>query len=335
MGRASDMLVEAEEIFRGIDSLTSGENNLGKLSLDQLEKHFKGSVTDSLDIRKIANVANVVRNATGANLNLGGIANIADCVKNLDDLLIEKVKQEVMNKILETDTAQEIVEKLGEISAIAKEGGNLLRQADEIKEKSLAELLVDAKNAGLLDKVKIIKDINDKFGGVVDNLNDIISKLNSFNPCNMLNVSGGGTTLPPPLQIGPRAAPAHPDPGPVIIFNKIIEKTKGDFMDHTNRAGDLIEGIYSETDLESDPSYGSMLTALNSFYYGVKSEAITGGESELKEKSEMEIQRIVDSKRDEWSGDLLNEFKERATNVSNLIVADVSVLQADDKLRNA
>lgn len=328
-------LEDGIKIIQGINTLTSGENNLGKLGLGQLEDQLGGSVTDSLDIRKVANIQNVFRNVTGANLNLGGIANIADCVKNLDDLLIEKVKQEVMGEILETDTAQEIVEKLGEISAIAKEGVKILQLINELKEKTLAELLVDAKNAGLLDKIKIIKDINDKFGGVVNNLNDIIANLNSFNPCNMLNISGGGTTLPPPLQIGPRAAPAHPDPGPVIVFNGTREKIKGDFMFHTHRAGDLIEGIYSETDLESDPSYGSMQTALNSFYYGVKGEAITHGETELKEKSEREVQRIIDSKREEWSGDILNEFKERATNVSNLIVADVSVLQADAELRNA
>ncbi len=315
------------KIQRAIDTLTSGENNLGKLGLGQLEDQLGGSVTNSLDISKVANIQNVVRNVTGANLNLGGIANIADCVKNLDDLLIEKVKQEVMSKILETDTAQEIVEKLGNISAIAKEGGNLLRKAGELKEKSLAELLVDARNAGLLDKVKIIKDINDKFGNVVDNLNDIISNLNSFDICGMTNYKSGVALSPATNVSTETPLPLKPFE-PLLRFNQQEREFNSEFNLHTYNAGKIIS---EKANLNPTPANESMLTALQSFYYRLKDSAIKNSSA----NPVGEIERIISSKRDEWPGETLDEFRRRAGLVTNQIANDVGVLRAHNNINDS
>lgn len=308
------------KIQRAIDSLTSGENNLGKLGLGQLENQLGGSVTNSLDISKVANIQNKVRNITGANLDLGGIANIADCVKNLDDLLIERVKQEVMGKILETDSAQEIVEKLGDISALAKEAGNLLRKAGELKEKSLAELLVDARNAGLLDKVKIIKDINDKFGDVVDNLNDIIANINSFDICSMTNYKTG-VALPPASRVSTETPIPFKPFQPLLRFNKQEQEINSDYKIHTYNAGRIIS---EKANLDSTPENQAMLTSLQGFYYRMK-DVIVGGSSA---SASNEIERIISTKRDEWSGETLDEFRRRASSVTNQITKDAGVLRA-------
>ena len=324
--RGFDKLVKVQT---AIDTLTSGENNLGKIGLGQIEDQLDGSVTDSLDIRKVANIQNVVRNATGANLNLGGIANIADCVKNLDDLLIERVKQEVMGKILETDTAQEIVEKLGEISDIAKEGGNHLRKAAELKEKSLAELLVDAKNAGLLDKVKIIKDINDKFGGVVNGLNDIISKLGSFDICNMTNFNQSGVALPPSAKVVTDVPIPNPEFEPLMDIDQSSIDTQNEFNDHTFR----IKSIIGKEGVSQTPAGRSMLTALQDFYYIAQGKSFEGLSSDFEDEMNREIQRTIDVKRDEWSGEILNEYKTRSKTVISQINEDSSTLYRYNKLR--
>jgi len=319
-----DILVK---IQRAIDTLTSGENNLGKLGLGQLENQLGGSVTNSLDISKVANIQNKVRNITGANLNLGGIANIADCVKNIDDLLIERVKQEVMGKILETDSAQEIVEKLGDISALAKEGGNLLRLADELKEKSLAELLVDARNAGLLDKVKIIKDINDKFGDVVDNLNDIIANINSFDICSMTNYKTG-VALPSASKVSTETPIPLKPFEPLLRFNKQEREINSEYNRHTYNAGRIIS---EKANLELTPANQSMLTALQSFYYRMKDSAIRGSSADPN----AEIERIVSTKRDEWPGETLDEFKRRAGLVTNQLISDTGVLRAHNNINDS
>ena len=322
-----DILVK---IQRAIDTLTSGENNLGKLGLGQLEDQVGGSVTNSLDISKVANIQNKVRNITGANLNLGGIANIADCVKNLDDLLIERVKQEVMGKILETETAQEIVEKLGDISAIAKEGGNLLRKVAELKEKSLAELLVDAKNAGLLDKVKIIKDINDKFGDVVDNLNDIIANINSFDICSMTNYKTG-VALPPASKVSTETPiPLKPFES-LLRFNQQEREINSEYKIHTYNAGKIIS---EKADLAPTPENQAMLTTLQGFYYRMK-DVIVGLSGGSSASASNEIERIISTKRDEWPGATLDEFRRRASLVTNQITRDAGVLRAHKNINDS
>ena len=324
--RGFDKLVEVQ---RAIDTLTSGENNLGKIGLGQIEDQVGGSVTDSLDISKIANIQNVVRNVTGANLNLGGIANIADCVKNLDDLLIEKVKQEVMGKILETETAQEIVEKLGDISTIAKQGGNLLRQAADLKEKSLAELLVDAKNAGLLDKVKIIKDINDKFGGVVGNLNDVISNLGSFDICNMTNLNQSGSALPPSAKVNTEEPIPLPVFEPLVTIDHEAIETQNRFNDHTFR----IKSIIGSEGLPETPGSRSMMVALQDFYYLGQNKAYSGLENDFADVMEQELQRTIATKQDEWPAETLNEYKIRSRSVIDVIETDAEHLRIYRKLK--
>jgi hypothetical protein len=46
-------------------------------------------------------------------------------------------------------------------------------------------------------------------------------------------------------------------------------------------------------------------------------------------KADREIETIVENKRDEWSGDILNEFKARAESVTAHVIADESILGQD------
>ena len=107
------------------------------------------------------------------------------------------------------------------------------------------------------------------------------------------------------------------------------------FIDHKDTAGDLIEGVYNNTDLKDDPSYGSLLTSLNTHYYAFKNEVSVNGTLGFEEKADREIERIIDIQRDEWSGDILNEFKARAESIRDLVIADAAILQEDYARRNS
>ena len=317
-----DKLVQVQ---RAIDTLTSGENNLAKLGVSSIEDQV-GSVSDDLDISEIANIQNIVRNTTGANLDLGGIFNAADCLKNIDDLLIERVKQKTMDMILETETAQEMVQRIGDISDIAKQGGNIMRKANELKEKSLAELVVDARNAGLLDRIGIIKKINDQFGGVVDNLNDVIANLNSFDICGMTNYKSG-VALPPASKVSNEAPLPLKPFEPLLRFNQQEREINSDYKIHTYNAGKIIS---EKGNLDLTPSNQSMLTALQSFYYRMKDSAIRNSDADPAG----EIERIISSKRDEWPGETLDEFRRRASLVANQIGSDIGVLRAHNNIND-
>jgi hypothetical protein len=322
--RDLDKLVQVQ---RAIDTLTSGENNLAKLGVSSIEEQV-GSVSDDLDVSRIANIQNVVRNTTGANLDLGGIFNAADCLKNIDDLLIERVKQKAVDMLLETESAQEMLQKMGDISDIAKQAGNVIRQANELKEKSLAELVVDARNAGLLDRIGIIKKINDQFGDVVGNLNDIIANIATFDICSMTNYQSG-VALPPSAKISPGTPTPLPKFKPLMNIDQNLIDTQDRFNDHTFRIKDII----GKTELEQTPSSRSMLTALQDFYYIGQRKAYSGLGDGFNDEMNREIQRTLDAKRDEWSGEILNEFKARSEGVISQIAEDAPILSQYNKMR--
>lgn len=289
------------------------------------------------EIIRIAQIKNTVRSATSGSsgISFRNPRNKSDCSKNINDLLISQLKQIIMNLIRGADDADEILALLDSIERLEEEISKIFQSIEKAKGKSLLELLIQAKNAGFLQRVGIIQDIQDKFGGSIGNLTAILANLEGFDACNALDFNSSGFSLPRSSKINPKPAPPHPDPGPLITTNPSTVAITAKFIDHKDTAGDLIEGVYNSTDLKDDPSYGSLLTSLNTLYYGFKNEVSVNGTLGFEEKADREIERIIEVQRDEWSGDILNEFKARAESVRDLVIADAAILQEDYARRNS
>ena len=325
-------------IDSAINKVTAGKELKGN-KLREVEKQveFDGVAVDIDELIRIANIQNTVLIATSgqSNISFRNPSNKSDCSKNINDLLIEQLKKIIMNLIRDSDDADQLLALLDTLRTLELEISNIFEIIEKAKGASLAELLILAKNAGFLERIEILRDINMKFGGVISNLNSILANLESFDVCNMLDFSSFGYSLPKPSKINPEPAPPHPDPGPLITINSNAAAATAKFIDHKDVAGDLIEGVYNSTDLKDDPSYGSLLTSLNTLYYGFKNEVSVKGTTEFEEKADREIERIIEVQRDEWSGDILNEFKARAESLRDHVIADVDVLQEDYSRRNS
>jgi len=324
-------------IDNSINKVTDGkELKASKRREVEKQVEFDGVAVDIDELIKIANIQNAVLIATSgqSNISFRNPRNKSDCSKNINDLLISQLKQIIMNLIRDSDDADEILALLDSIEKLEGEISKIFQSIEKAKGKSLLELLTQAKNAGFLQRIGIIQDIQDKFGGV-GNLTAILANLESFDVCNALDFNSSGFPLPKQSKINPKPAPPHPDPGPLITTNPSTVAITAKFIDHKDTAGDLIEGVYNSTDLKDDPSYGSLLTSLNTLYYGFKNEVSVNGTLGFEEKADREIERIIEVQRDEWSGDILNEFKARAESVRDLVIADAAILQEDYARRNS
>jgi len=324
-------------IDNSINKVTDGkELKASKRREVEKQVEFDGVAVDIDELIRIANIQNAVLIATSgqSNISFRNPRNKSDCSKNINDLLISQLKQIIMNLIRDSDDADEILALLDSIEKLEGEISKIFQSIEKAKGKSLLELLTQAKNAGFLQRIGIIQDIQDKFGGV-GNLTAILANLESFDVCNALDFNSSGFSLPRSSKINPKPAPPHPDPGPLITTNPSTVAITAKFIDHKDTAGDLIEGIYNSTDLKDDPSYGSLLTSLNTLYYGFKNEVSVNGTLGFEEKADREIERIIEVQRDEWSGDILNEFKARAESVRDLVIADAAILQEDYARRNS
>lgn len=325
-------------IDNSINKVTDGKELKASKRREVEQQVQVDGINVSIDeIIRIAQIKNTVRSVTSGSsgISFRNPRNKSDCSKNINDLLISQLKQIIMNLIRDADDADEILALLDSIERLEGEISKIFQSIEKAKGKSLLELLIQAKNAGFLQRVGIIQDIQDKFGGSIGNLTAILANLEGFDACNALDFNSSGFSLPRSSKINPKPAPPHPDPGPLITTNPSTVAITAKFIDHKDTAGDLIEGVYNSTDLKDDPSYGSLLTSLNTLYYGFKNEVSVNGTLGFEEKADREIERIIEVQRDEWSGDILNEFKARAESVRDLVIADAAILQEDYARRNS
>lgn len=326
-------------IENSINKVSGGEAVKGKkLPAIERQLRFDGVVANVDEIIKVAQMQNAILATTlgpSYNLSFRSPRTKSDCSKNINDLIIEAIKKIIMKLIRESgDDPDPLMALLDSLSALSSQISNIFELIEKAQSGSLADLLILAKNSGLLDRVGIIQDITKKFGGKVGNLNSILANIQNFDVCNMPDFSSFGNLLTQPSNVNPEPAPPHPDPGPLITIDSRSQALTAEFIDHKDAAGDLINGSYSSTDLKDDPSYGSLLTSLNTLYYGFKNEVSVNGTSGFQAKADKEIERTLDSKRDEWSGNILNEFKARAESVRDLVMEDASILQQDYARRN-
>ena len=324
-------------IQNSINKISGGkELSVNKISAVERQVQFDGVAVDIDELIRIANIQNTVLNVTSgaSNISFRNPSSKSDCDKNINDLLISQLKKIIMNLIRDADNADQLVAINNSLRSLELEISNIFAIIEKAQGKSFLELMVLAKNAGFLERIGIIRDISKKFSGVVSNLNGILANIESFDVCNAFDYNTAGSLLPKALKIDPEPAPAHPDPCKGAIINSDAQELTAAMIDHRLRAGDLINGVYTNADLTEDESYGSMLTSLNSLYYGYKTEVIVEGTDEFREKADVEIQRLINNNRNEWSGDILNEFKKRATLLSNLVVNDADIIQ-NDHIRNS
>jgi hypothetical protein len=115
---------------------------------------------------------------------------------------------------------------------------------------------------------------------------------------------------------------------PLLRFNKQEREINSEYNRHTYNAGRIIS---EKANLELTPANQSMLTALQSFYYRMKDSAIRGSSADPN----AEIERIVSTKRDEWPGETLDEFKRRAGLVTNQLISDTGVLRAHNNINDS
>lgn len=326
-------------IEKAIDKISGGkELKVSKIADVEKQVQADGVIADTDEIIRIAEIKNAILLATSGSSNVifrnQNPSNKSDCAKKIEDLLLQELKKLIMKLIREADGPKALVELAPVLKALSGQMDGIFKLVDQVKNASLGDLLILAKNAGLLDRIGIIQDITKKFGGVISNLNSILAVLDKFDVCNMLDFNIFGGILPQPLKINPDPSPFYPDPGQLITRNPDAERLSAGLIHHRMTAGDFINGSYSGTNLKNDPSNGSLKTALSALYYGFKNEVSKNGTSGFAEKADKEIQRVINSKRDEWDGLVLNEFSKRGGLLRDLVIEDADLLQEDENASN-
>lgn len=323
------------DIQRAIDTVRTSDPDLRLLDISALDDKVD-SITNKLDVRKIASLQQKLTGITGAPINLGAVTKLADCIKNIDDLIIEKVKKEAIKRITNTKGAGKLKEELAKVSEMAKEANRIMLAVEELRQKSLVELLIMAKNAGVLDRIPLFTKINEMYGSAVGNLNEMLENIANIDICSMTNYKvGSANAVPLPANINTESPFSLPDFSPPISVNETAINAKDAYNDVLQRMG----LIAAETDsIKNIPNINSVLSELQTLSRTLVNAYSSADESQISNLSssfKSQIESKLASKQNEWSEEAKKVYKERAENLAYNSQKDARILQEYYNLKNS
>ena len=305
------------DIQTAIDSLAEKEGSLDKIGLSSLDANTPSSI-NLVDVTKVADAQRTISGVMGSSVDLGAVTKIADCFKNLDDLLVERIKEKALETIEGTLNVSEMAQNLQKASKVQNVLQKQVDAVKELKEESLSDLLIKAKSAGFLDKVKIVKDITDKYSSVVGDINSLVSNIANLDICSQTNYNGSAAV--PKASVPPEAAPvANPPAEPAATLNQGLIDIKRRHDDALFRIND----VNDKGSLPDTPAVNSMMACLqkitrkyyDSVYNSQSNEDDDFLNQEFKNDAKNELEQYAPS----WGATTTNEFNTRVSGVSNNI----------------
>ena len=313
------------DIQTAIDSLANQEGSLDKIGLSSLDANTP-SVVDLVDISKVADVQRTISGVMGSSIDLGAVTKVADCFKNLDDLLVERIKEKALETIEGTLNVSEMAQNL---QKAAKVQNVLQKQVDAVKglkEESLSDLLIKARSSGLLDRVGIVKDITEKYGAVVGDINSLVSNIANIDICSQTNYNGSAA-IPKP-SIPPEASPvANPPAEPAAVLNQGLIDIKRKHDDALFRIND----VNNKESLPDTPAANSMTASVQKitrkYYDSVYKTQSNEDDDFLNEEFIKDSDNEIEQYSAFWGSTITNEFNIRISGISNNIKKESDVIR--------
>lgn len=149
------------------------------------------------DYYKVNTIKDAAGILLGTNLDTSSIIKITDCVKNLDDIILDRITNAIINKVLENDSVSAILGTIDSAISLANQGKALLDLVKDLSTDDLLSSLVSlrtlkANGIDVVDKVSFIKE---KFGPYVTNINDLVDNIANIDICKVPNVRPTGATV--------------------------------------------------------------------------------------------------------------------------------------------
>ena len=283
----------------------------------------------------------------GLNYSITEIESFQDCFKDIDSLILDSVQKQVYEKIMEYPEAKAVaraVDDLGKMSAVVEDVGN---EVTRLKEQNLSDLLKEAQQKGILKRIPVIAEIQDKFAGAVEDLNSIVSNITSYNPCNMtdfrIDASGVAKAMPTPGKFTNTPPAPFPTFTPPVTVNHTAQEATLDYRQAMARMGDVVN---DKTNVTKTPSGMSMMSSLQ-FISRDFHDSLSGTRTPttlpyapargqdpsvaLQQAADEEIKKNVAT----WSPQDKSEFETRVSQLKSLAEKDGSLIKKHFQIRKS
>lgn len=319
MSNSIEQLAKIQEALGALKS----NNPIDELTAANLIKNGNiDSAINTADLIKVGRLqADVTQVLGGESLDFGSITRLSDCVKNIDDIIIDRLKRKLITLMLLNTGIASLFGAIQGIVNLINTVNSYIAFVNALLDKSLLELLILAKNAGILERSEIFRQIQEKYGNTISNINDILANIDSLNICNMMDLGGG------PIPSGVKGLDPKPLPdfGSIInVDNSSIEK-KQKYEDVISRIGYAITNVIdfvpnslsnvSENIPQGPPAVKAALSHLQNFSRAIVNRYATASDDEVGKLRAIffgEIDRKIEEHSYEWSPETQEFYRQRA-----------------------
>lgn len=283
------------------------------------------NTTTTLDAHKLLEINNTVSTITGGkSLNIGAAQSILDCALSLEDRILAKLQQEAIDKILSTKSAKEVIGAVTIASQYVTAANDLINFVKDSKPEDLIAAILKAKALQGVSQIQKINEIISKFGGYVDNINELLSNIASLDICKIPNYGSNGTYKP-----GPIPAPLSPPTGVSPISSPVTVNTAA--VQTKNEYDDLMFRIKGYTSKQNNLN-SSVDTAVNIVVMSYHDKIYKSTSNESDVKFYQEYLNSIDIEKSKhissWTTDEQNLYNERCTGAGGLIKNKADVIRA-------
>lgn len=310
--------VQQLQILNGqIDRVSSALGGIQNVNIRQVAELNQDL---SHGIREIVEIKQSMEMVVGAFPMI--VETFKECLMDIAQIIIEKLIRRALKflweKVVQSNLGSAILKLLKIIANMWK----IVNLLIESKLASLIKLIQRAKEAIFYQRILIINELTERFGGVVDNINELLGKIDILDLCDFGNFLQGGA-FPKPQKIiyaRPEPFPLVAPPQTVNAKNIIITDKYHDTMAEVNYAIANKENIADSETGVIQPAYVEMMTILGNLAYAVENRisdtAVPGNVGSgvntnefirnIRTNAEKELQL-----RPYWSSEVVNEFNRR------------------------
>lgn len=313
-----------------VDGLTAA--NLNSFNLDP--------AIPREDLLKLAPIQEGLNGALGGTgVDFSAINRISDCVKNIDDLIIDKLKRKAFDLLLTNagGNGSTVAATAATISKLIRLVGNFVRIVEDAKERSLLDWLILAKNSGAAERVPLYKTIATIYGSSVKNINDILNNIDNVDICAMAGLGNS----PRPSGTENAKPESLPDFGEVMKVDTGSIEKRQKYLDVISRIGfaitDTNDFISPGGNTNAAPNtFDPVLPQLQQFSRAVVnrySDPAPGNFENLGPLFNSEIEKITSENSTTWSSAQREFFAAKAKETIDIVqteshsLKDYKVLQ--------
>lgn len=296
------------------------------------------SITDPALLDRIANpstvlqtdargaIDQVVKLATdGKGIDLSSVNSLMDCVKNLEDRIKKAGINLLINLILAQPFAAGLLLTYQKVILYQNLIVNIINTIKNADPRTLAIALVGAALSQTpLAKSEAIQKIRQEFGDKVDNLNEILDKLNDINICEIPNINIFGQKIPNPVLMSAKSPVRSPLPQGAII-NQARDSTSA-------RYNDIMFNVKGYTGKEANPNSSlSVLSTVNTIVFAYHNKIYNSTDDSNDQRFFEEYRQSIkieeEKNKNRWNTIEMQDFLNRASGAGEVLKGNTNQIR--------